>query len=104
MPGACGLFSVLQEAFRNDDSSKRLRLFLAVHQFLADFCWLANNLQGRPTRIAEVVPHKVQCVGACDAAGTGMGGVQFIPLATGALQPILWRAPFAQSLQDMLVS
>jgi hypothetical protein len=76
----------------------------AVHRFLADYRWLANDLQGRPTRIAEVVPHKVQCVGACDAAGSGMGGVQFIPLPSGALQPILWRAPFTQSLQDMLVS
>jgi hypothetical protein len=76
----------------------------AVHRFLADYRWLANDLQGRPTRIAEVVPHKAQCVGTCDAAGSGMGGVQFIPLPSGALQPILWRAPFTQSLQDMLVS
>jgi hypothetical protein len=102
--GARGLFSVLQEAFRNANSSKRLRLSPAVHQLLADFRWLANDLHGRPTRIAEVIPHEVQCVGACDAASTGMGGVHFIPLASGTLQPILWRAPFAQSLQDILVS
>jgi hypothetical protein len=48
LPGARGIFSLLQEAFRTE-TDKRLRLSCGVHDCLADFCWLLENLQARPT-------------------------------------------------------
>ena len=44
--------------------------------------------------------------GACDVAGDGMGGVNFIPIPSDAgkadVKPILWRHPFLQWVQDQL--
>ncbi|CAB9521004.1 hypothetical protein SEMRO_1153_G247080.1 [Seminavis robusta] len=58
IPGARGLFCTLQEAFRHqEESSHRLRLTKQVHDFLADFKWLAHSINERPTRLGEVVPH-----------------------------------------------
>lgn len=106
LPGARGLFSLLQEAFRHKDLQRpRLRLTQAVHGVLQDFRWLAKDLSSRPTRIAELVPSDPKVVGACDAAGTGMGGVFFVPDVTGTgTTPHLWRSAFPQHVQDVLVS
>ena len=77
LPGAKGLFSVLQEALRHT-SDKRVRLSRVVHTFLDDFRWLAQDLASRPTRLAEILPQEPSAIGAVDAAGTGMGGVWFV--------------------------
>ena len=90
IPGARGLFSLLQEAFRHVEADRpRIRLTKAVHGFLDDFCWLANDVASRPTRIAELVPSNPALLGACDAAGTGMGGIAFIPAEDETVTPIL---------------
>ena len=104
-PGMRGLFSTLQEAFRHvDTDGHRLRLRKPVHDFLKDFRWLARDLASRPTRMGELVPNSIpDTVGACDAAGTGMGGVHFVPDATG-VTPLLWRTRFPQGVQNQLVS
>ena len=106
LPGAKGLFSILQEAFRHEDTHRhRLRLSSALHGFLADFRALALDIANRPTRIAELVPDSVPAtIGACDAAGTGMGGVHFIPSADGTFTPILWRERFPAAISARLVS
>jgi len=106
LPGSRGLFSLLQEAFRHEDLARpRLRLTRAVHGVLQDFRWLAKDLSSRPTRIAELVPFDPKVVGACDAAGTGMGGVFFVPDVTGdSTTPHLWRSAFPRHVQDDLVS
>ena len=50
IPGACGLFSLLQEAFRHVEADRpRIPLTKAVHGFLDNFCWLANDIASRPT-------------------------------------------------------
>jgi hypothetical protein len=77
IPGAQGLFSVLQEAFRHT-TDNRVRLSSAVHAFLDDFRWLAQDLTSRPTRLAEILPQDPAAVGAVDAAGAGMGGVWYV--------------------------
>ena len=72
IPGACGLFSLLQEAFWHVEASQsRVRLSKVVHGFLNHFWWLANDIISRPTQISKLVPSNP----AFDAAGTGMGGV-----------------------------
>ena len=107
IPGCVGLFSILQEAFRHEEKDRpRLRLTKTLHGFLDDFRWLADDLVSRPTRIAELIPDRnPRTEGACDAAGSGMGGVHFIPDAeSGGVVPILWRHPFPCWVQDRLVS
>lgn len=103
IPGARGLFSSLQEAFRRVDATKkRLRLTAMAHDFLDDFRWLAKDLGKRPTRIAEVIPSEPVTRGACDASSEGMGGVHFVPLLNGSVQPIVWRATFPKKVRDNL--
>lgn len=108
IPGARGLFSVLQEAFRHNDTNDnrpRLRLTNAVHDFLDDFRLLAKDVANRPTRIAELVPDVYPAtLGACDAAGQGMGGVHFVPDKDGTIIPILWRQRFPPWISNRLVS
>ena len=104
IPGARGLFSTLQEAFRHtEEKGKRIRLHKHVHAFLDDFRWLARDLASRPTRIAEVIPSAPSTRGACDASGLGMGGVHFVPTSKGVL-PLMWRAKFGKEIQRDLVS
>jgi len=105
IPGARGLFSTLQEAFRHqEDQRPRLRLHRHVHDFSEDFRWLAASLSTRPTRTAELVPALTpHATGACDAAATGMGGVHFVP-TTDKILPVLWRQPFTKVVQKQLVS
>ena len=94
--GAKGLFSMLQEAFRHEEKSQnRLRLNKSVHGCLEDFWCLAQNIASRPTQIAELIPDPIPAtLGACDAAGMGMGGIHFITEADRSVIPILWRHNF----------
>ena len=41
---------------------------------------------------------------ACDAAGEGMGGVNFVPDESGNVIPILWRRRFPEWISNRLVS
>jgi hypothetical protein len=106
LPGAAGLFSVLQEAFRHEELDRpRLRLSKTLHGFLHDFRALAEDVMQRPTRIAELVPDVFpSTLGACDAAGSGMGGVHFIPSEDKKIIPILWRQRFPTWITNRLVS
>lgn len=106
IPGAKGLFSILQEAFRHEDTRRRrLRLSSTLHGFLDDFRSLARDITSRPTRIAELVPDTFPAtIGACNASSEGMGGVHFFPDSSGKLIPLLWRARFPKHISDRLVS
>jgi hypothetical protein len=72
--GAKGLFSVPQAALRHQ-TDNRVRLSPAVHAFLDNFSWLAQDLTGLLIRLAEILPQDPTIVGAGDATGAGMGGV-----------------------------
>ena len=106
LPGARRLFSMLQEAFRHKEKGRqRLRLSKAVHGFLDDFYTLAQDIASRPTRIAELIPNPIPTtLGACDTAGVGIGGIDFIPAIDGSVVPILWRHKFPEWVQQDLVS
>ena len=114
LPGARGLFSSLQDAMQRLDGRNRVPLSDAVHQALADFAWLGNELHKRPTRIAELVPLQPSVCGAHDAAASGAGGVIFasqevcprdVPGVLGEGDgPIVWRVQFPPELEQKLVS
>lgn len=105
IPGCKGLFSILQEAFRHEETERpRIRLSKTLHGFLDDFRWLAKDLASRPTRIAELIPDREPATnGACDAAGAGMGGVHFVPTTSSEI-PLLWRQPFPDWIRKRLSS
>ena len=111
MPGARNMFGRLQNAL--DKTSKtRVALDKGVHQALDDFRWLADDISGRPTRIAELVPLAPSAEGHHDAAGsagTGAGGVWF---PSDTLQPrkgwkagvpVVWRYQWPECITSRLV-
>jgi hypothetical protein len=106
IPGGRGLFSVLQEVLRYKcDGGNRLCLTQAVHGVFSDFHWLASDLERRPACIAELIPTRQPVtIGTQDAAGSGMGGVHFVPLPDGTIQPLLWRSPFKPRITNQLVT
>jgi hypothetical protein len=91
LPGARGLFSLLQEAFRHKHKH-RIRLSAGVHDALDDFRWLHRDLANRPTRLYEIVPSAPTIVGSHDASGHGAGGVWF-PTATAVPRQATYWAP-----------
>jgi hypothetical protein len=105
IPGGKGLFSILQQFLKvRSEGGTRLRLTSEVHTILNDSGDLASDLRERPTCIAELVPSVIPAtLGAQDAAGPGMGGVHFVPLPDGSIQPMCWRSPFPLEVQRRLV-
>ena len=99
IPGGRGLFSTLQTGLRHSDGH-RVRINRHIRRQLDDFEALAKDLHLRPTRLGEIVRDTLSGIGACDAAGPGMGGVWFIPNKN----PILWRSSFPVSIQKRLVT
>ena len=103
VPGSKGLFSTLQTALQFTEAH-RIRVTPEMHDQLADFELLANDLGRRPTAIAELVPDHPVAIGPHDASGRGMGGA-WLPATTHSnLSPLLWRAQFPESIQRDLVS
>ena len=103
IPGLRGLFSLFQEALTKEER-RRVPLSPSLHGFLDDLRTLTASLAVRPTRLREIVPSDPLVTGTTDACGVGMGGIAFLPCATGPSQPILWRAPFPEKIQQQLVT
>ena len=105
LPGARGLFSPLQEAFRHKELHRpHVRLSKAIHEILQDFHCLAKDLSICPTRIAELVLSDPKIAGAREAAA-GMGGVFFVPNTINSkVTPHLWPLSFPCHIQAQLVT
>jgi hypothetical protein len=108
LPGARGLFSFLQEALRHKKGT-RVPITAQIHQTLADFRWIVDNLCNRPTRIAEIVPLLPSCMGFHDASGQGSGGVWFpsqgvVPRGMSQQKPLLWRFKWPKEIADQLIT
>jgi hypothetical protein len=111
LPGSRGLFSLLQEAFRHQQKG-RLRLSKGVHDCLADFHWIEDDLAAWPTSLYKITPsHQPSLLlGAQDVSGYQMGGVWFpwdqklLTRAAPPLHPLLWRASFPEKIAALLVS
>ena len=109
LPGARHMFGRLQNAL-SLQSKTRVCLKKGVHQALDDFRWLANNIESRPTRIAELVPVLPAAEGHHDASGDGAGGAWFpgsslVPrVGWQAETPVVWQLEWPQFIRDKLVS
>ena len=102
LPGARGLFSVLQDALSKGDRN-RVRITQQVWDVVADFTAIADSLKHRPTRLRELVPTAPLYIGASDACQSGMGGVWFH--ATDPTQPpIVWRTPYDERIVAALIT
>ena len=103
LPGARGLFSILQDSLRKADRN-RVRLTTRNWDTVADFRAIADSLSTRPTRLPELVPaDHAHYLGASDACQRGMGGMWFDTTRTlGA--PILWRFEFPASIRAAFVT
>jgi hypothetical protein len=102
------LFSHLQAALTHRKGT-RVTLTREVHQAIADFRWLLNNIAERPTRIAELVPLLPSALGHHDASGEGAGGVWFpadhiTPRGTTKRQPLVWRYQWPEEIRCRLIT
>ena len=75
-----------------------LRLFMV---FLTIFVSLLTTLC--LNQHTKQVPSVPALLGACNAAGPGMGGIAFIRTNKDSAVPILWSQPFSDSAQYKLV-
>lgn len=111
IPGARGLFSHVQAAFKTAGSTGRIQVTRHVHAALDDFRWLADNLDARPTRLQELAATHPEVHGTTDSSGKGMGGVVLEPSAAVPRRnapesghPILWRDHFPSDVIADLVT
>ena len=90
LPGAQGLFIHMQDSLHNVEG-KRVALTRGVHQALADFQWLAEELCKFPTRLYELVTIYLNLDSYHNTSGYMCGGgVLPVPTAvpwTPQLQP-----------------
>ena len=108
LPGSRHLFSHMQHALLQRKKG-RISLRKGVHDAVADFQWILDNLDSRSTRIAEVVPLLASAVGHHDASGTGCGGVWFPadhlnPREGYDQAPVLWRLKWPTFIADQLIT
>ena len=100
-PGSKGQFSLLQLGLQHALAAKadsRVRITAAIRAQLHTFrALLADD---SPALYEELLAGTPLCVGACDAAKSGMGGVWFLPDG----RALLWRQPFPSQVQDRVVS
>lgn len=110
LPGSRNLFGRLQHALSCRQNKHRISLKRGVHQALDDFRWLVEDLDSRPTRLAEVVPLLPVAEGHHDASGAGAGGVWYPGDQVNArdgwspTKPVLWRLEWPQWVRDRLVT
>ena len=121
LPGSRGLFGQMKEAIRHVNG-KRDTLTRGVHEALADFQWLAEDMASRPTLLFELVPLTRTPDGYHDSYGRMCGGV-VLPGPSAfprvlqkqssaalpskdklAAHPIVWRVPYPQDIFDRLVT
>jgi hypothetical protein len=104
LPGSRGLFSQLQLALKDSDKG-RLRLDNGVHDALADFKWISENLSARTTRLYELVELPPVGNGATDSCKRCMGGVMFALRGLDTvIPPTLWRFNFPADIVSQLVT
>lgn len=107
--GARHMFSHMQLALRHQQVGSRVSLKKGVHQALADFRLMLDDISTRPTRINELIPLLTSTVGHHDASGVGAGGVWFIPdhipLCKGFKRgPVVWQYKWPTDITARLIT
>ena len=108
LPGARNIFSHLQNALKNRKGG-RIALRKGTHDTITDFKWMLQNIDSRPTRIAELIPLQPSALGHHDASGLGAGGVWFPAPSLNPRQdytgdPILWRYKWPKSITSRIIT
>ena len=109
IPGARHLFSHMQLALTHQQGA-RVALRKGVHQAVEDFKLLLQDINSRPTRIAEIVPLNTSATGHHDASGQGAGGVWFPSNHLARRDkhshgtPLLWRFQWPDYIKKLLVT
>ena len=121
LPGSRGLFIQMQEALRHVNG-KRVMLTRDLHEALADFQWLAEDMASRPTRLFELVCLTPTLDGYHNYSGRMCGGVVLpgpsaVPSVlqkqlSAALpskdkldaHPIVWSVSYPQNVVDRLIT
>jgi len=119
LPGARGLFSLLQEAFCHTDNTKTcIHLTPVIHHIFRDIQTLYDDIMHRPTCLYKIVPQPPSLIGSHDASRLGTGGIWLpsnhaITQTTAAMvatrantapPPLVWRTPFPTALTEHLIS
>ena len=89
LPGSHGFFSQMQEDLRHVNG-KRVTLTWGVHEALADFQWLAEDMASCPTRLFELVPLTPTLDGYHDSSGRMFGGV-VLPGPSAVPRVLQWQ-------------
>ena len=105
--GACHLFSHMQLTLATKIKS-RITLSWGVHNALADFRWLLDDINNCSTCIAELVPLLALAQDHHDASGASTGGVWFPseylqPRDGYTWLPVLWRLEWPKEIIDKVV-
>ena len=119
--GPRGFFSHKKKALRHVEG-KRVALTRGVHQALADFQWLAEDLSRRPTRPYDLVPLQPDLDSYHNTSrymygGAVLPGPTSVPrtpqpqpsaadtsLEPAGAHPIIWWAHFAADFTAQLIS
>jgi hypothetical protein len=64
---------------------------------------MTSESSSQPSPTAPLLPHAPSTISTSDASGAGVGGVHFIPLPDGTIQPLLWHHPLLSSISDCLL-
>ncbi len=108
IPGGCGLglFSQLQLALTHS-KGRRVCIHWEVRNQIEDFLLLVQDLTSCPTQLAKIIPTESQCLGCCNAARSGMGGVWLLPdePTNGPTHPpLVWCWAHLHDIQQDLIS
>ena len=119
--GPRGMFSKMQEDLCHF-KGKRVTLSTGVHEALAEFLWLAEDVENRPTCMYELVLLRPTVDGYHDASGYMCGGMvlpgptaipwSLLPQPSSMppspkpnrAHPIVWCMPFPKDILDSLIS
>jgi len=105
IPGSRGLFCQLQLALNHSNNGRLHLTRRAIHDALADFCWLADNFNcAAHTEIRtdrKIASYPQWGMRRCRI---WHGRRRFSTYVRQDSQPTLWRSPFCPSTQAKLVS
>ncbi len=100
LPATKGFFTPLNNVMKSP--AKSIVLGEDARAAILDVCTLIHKLGRRPTHVNELIPDPPTHTAYHDAAAEGVGGVWFA--LEDKMQPVVWRLPFPQDIQDDVIT